>query len=200
MNKYVYIGIGIIVIILISLYIGKSIGEKDQKDIQTKDRIEYIQVDNKETIKKIDSLTKVVGSIKNETQIIREKETIIREKADDIVIAKPENTDLCDELYDNATKKISLLNETIVLKDSIEKNLNRVIYNQESIISNKDRIISNKDEEIRLNKQLSKPRNKKFSIGIQVGYGATVTTLNNTATFKTAPYIGIGISKALVSF
>jgi hypothetical protein len=200
MNKYIYIGIGVILLILISLYIGKSIGEKDQRDSQNKDRIKVVQVDSRETIKKIDSLGKLISNIKVSNQVIKGKEIIIREKAKDIVLEKPKDTEVCDELYDAATEKISLLEETITVKDTIEKNLNSIINTQESIILNKDRIIANKDEEIKLTKELGKTRNKKFSIGIQLGYGATVTTHNNTATFKTAPYIGIGVSRTLFSF
>lgn len=200
MQKYIYIGIGLIIVILIALYIGRSIGKKDQEDAQTTEKIKYVQVDNKKAEAKIDSLIEIVGNIRTETQIIKEKEIIIREKAKDIVIEKPEGTELCDELYDNATQKISLLEETIIIKDTVERNLNSVIYNQSLIMDTKDRIISNKDEEIRLVKSLNNTRKKKYTIGLQIGYGATVVTQGNTATFKTSPYIGVGVSRTIFSF
>ena len=34
MKKYIYIAIGVIVAVLLSLYIGKSIGEKNQKEME----------------------------------------------------------------------------------------------------------------------------------------------------------------------
>lgn len=199
-KKYIYIAIGLIVIILVSLYIGKSIGQKDQKDVQTKERIKVIQVENKQTIQKIDSLNTVIKDLANRTDKVVEKQVIIREKAKDIVIEKPVNTTECDDLYNKSITKISLLEESLAIGDTIQKNLNSIIDNKDEIISNKDKIIANKDLELKLTKDLQKPRVKKYSISVQVGYGATVTTQNNTATFKTAPYIGIGISRAIFSF
>jgi hypothetical protein len=199
-KKYIYIAIGLILVILVSLYIGKSIGQKDQKDIQTKERIKVIQVENKETIKKIDSLNSVIKTLGNKTQKVIEKQIVTREKAKDIIIEKPVNTTECDDLYNKSTEKISLLEESLAIGDTIQKNLNLIIDNQNGIINNKDKIIANKDLELKLTKDLQKPRIKKYSISVQVGYGATVTTQNNTVTFKTAPYIGIGVSRAIFSF
>lgn len=199
-KKYIYIAIGLILIILVSLYIGKSIGQKDQKDIQTKERIKVIQVENKETIKKIDSLNGVIKTLANTTQKVIEKQLVTREKAKDIIIEKPVNTTECDDLYNKSTEKISLLEESLAIGDTIQKNLNSIITTQSDVIANKDKIIANKDLELKLTKDLQKPRIKKYSISVQVGYGATVTTQNNTATFKTAPYIGIGVSRAIFSF
>lgn len=200
-NKYIYIGMGVIVLILLCLYIGKSIGQKDQKDIQIKDRIKIVQVDNKKQQSIIDSLNNIVKTTANKTQIIKEKEIIIREKANDIIITKPENTTECDELYENSVKKITLLEETISYKDTIESNLKYTIDNQQGIILSKDKIIANKDLEIKLTKELSKPRIKKYSIGIQVGYGVSVVkTGQSSINFKTTPYIGLGISRNILSF
>lgn len=199
-NKYIYITIGIIVLILTSLYIGRSIGQKNQKDIQTKEYIKVIQVENKETIKRIDSLNTVVKDLANKNDKVVEKQIVIREKAKDIIIEKPTNTSECDDLYNKSVEKISLLEESLAVGDTIQKNLNLIIDNKDDIISNKDKIIANKDLELKLNKELQKPRVKKYSISLQLGYGGTVINQNNKVVFKTAPYLGIGVSKAIFSF
>lgn len=198
-NTYIYLIIGAIILIAVSLYIGKSIGQKNQKDVQTKQQIKVIQVENKETIKKIDSLGNVIKSLAKNTQVIKEKETIIREKASDIKIEKPVNPE-CEDLYNKSTEKIALLEESLVLSDTIQSNLNGIINNQNSIIANKDKIIANKDLEIKLNKDLNKPRNKKFSLGIGIGYGFGVTSENNKIVVKNMPYVGVTISRTIFSF
>lgn len=198
-NKYVYLIIGVIILILVSLYIGRSIGNKDQKDVQTKQQIKVIQVENKETIKKIDSLGNVIKSLAKNTQVIKEKETIIREKAKDIKIEKPVNPE-CDDLYHKSTEKITLLEESLSLSDTIQYNLTGIIDNQNSIIANKDKIIANKDLEIQLTKELNKPRNKKFTVGLGIGYGYGVTSENNKVILKNMPYIGVTISRTIFSF
>lgn len=200
MSKYIYITIGLVLLILGSIYLGKSIGQKDQKDTQTKEKIKIIQIDNKETIKKIDSLSGIIKSLNINTKIIKEKEVLIREKAKDIPIEKPINTSVCDELFENSTKKIALLEETLTLKDSIETNLNSVITNQETIILNKDRIISNKDKELELTKELNKGRNKKYTIGLGIGYGYGVISENNKVVLKNMPYVGVTISRTIFNF
>jgi hypothetical protein len=200
MKNYIYFAIGFIIVVLVSLYIGRSIGEKGQKDAQIKDRIKVIHVENKETIKKIDSLGNVIKSLAENTKVIKEKETIIREKANDIKIEKPANTTECDDLYNKSTEKIGLLEDVISKKDTIESNLNLVIDNQNNIITNKDKIISNKDLELSLTKDLAKSRNKKFTVGIQIGYGFGITSENNKVILKTVPYVGIGVSKTIFSF
>ena len=50
MRKYIYIAIGILLLIGVTLYIGKKIGEKESRDKDTKTKIEYVQVENKQSI------------------------------------------------------------------------------------------------------------------------------------------------------
>ena len=157
MNKYVYIIIGISILIGVSLYIGNSMGKKEQRNTQIKKEIEYIQVENKESENKIDSLNSVIKKLNSKDLKLKKQETIVIKKAD----------------------KIGLLNTVISIKDSIETNLNKTIGEKDNIINLKNDIISNKDEEIRLTKQLSKPRTKKIVVGLQLGTGGALTKRDN---------------------
>lgn len=197
---YIYVAIGIIIAIALSLYIGNEIGKKDQKDVQIRTEIREVQVESEKAKAKIDSLNGLVKSLSKKDKVLKKEEIIVREKAKEIIITKPDNPE-CDNLYDKATEKIALLETTIVIKDSIETNLRNHIRLQDNIIMQKDQIISNKDKEIALNKQLAKPRNKKWSVGIQVGTGAGVSQVNSTIQVKQIPvYVGIGLSRHLFSF
>ena len=199
-KKYIYIGIAVIVAILISLYIGKSIGQKDQKDIQIHKQIEYIHVDNQQSVKKIDSLNLVINSLKKKDVVLKKDEAKKKDKADQIIITKPDNPE-CNELYTNATNKISLLEEIIVIKDSVESNLRVQLVEKDKIISLKDRVLANKDTEIGLLKELGKKRDKKYSISIQVGTGGAITKNSNAINVQYVPvYVGIGISRNILSF
>ena len=200
MRKYIYIVIGILLLIGVTLYIGKKIGEKESRDKDTKTKIEYVQVENKQSIKKIDSLNKLITSLSKKEIILKKEEVKIKEKAQDIILVKPENKD-CEDLYNKATEKIGLLNQVIIIKDSVESNLKNQIQEQKNVISLKDNIIKNKDIEISLIKTLAKPRDKKYSISIHVGTGATITKNNNSINAQFVPvYVGIGISRNLISF
>ena len=133
-KKNIYIGIGFILVILLSLYIGKSIGNKDQKDQQIKTEIKTIEVENKNTLKKVDSLQKLVKNIKEKDTEFKKVETLIKKKASEIIIPKSPNKD-CDEVYNKATEKIVLLEEVITVKDSIESNLRKEINIKDIIIN-----------------------------------------------------------------
>lgn len=199
-KKYIYIVIGILLIIGLSIYIGKSIGNKEYKDKEIKTKIEYIHVENKQSIEKIDSLNKVIKDLSKKETSLKKEETKIKEKANNIILIKPENKD-CEDLYNKATEKIELLNNVIVVKDSVELNLKNQIQEQKKIISLKDNIIINKDEEISLIKKLSKPRDKKYSISIHIGTGAAITKNNNSVNAQFVPiYVGVGISRNILSF
>lgn len=200
MRKYIYIAIGILLLIGVTLYIGKKIGEKESRDKDTKTKIEYVQVENKQSIKKIDSLNKLIQGLSKKEIILKKEEVKIKEKAQDIILIKPENKD-CEDLYNKAIEKIDLLNQVIVVKDSVELNLKNQIQEQKNVISLKDNIIKNKDIEINLIKTLAKPRDKKYSISIHVGTGAAITKNNNSINAQFVPvYVGIGISRNLISF
>ena len=200
MRKYIYIAIGILLLIGVTLYIGKKIGEKESRDKDTKTKIEYVQVENKQSIKKIDSLNKLIQGLSKKEIILKKEEVKIKEKAQDIILIKPENKD-CEDLYNKAIEKIDLLNQVIVVKDSVELNLKNQIQEQKNIISLKDNVIKNKDIEISLIKNLAKPRDKKYSMSIHVGTGAAITKNNNSINAQFVPvYVGIGISRNLISF
>lgn len=200
MKKYIYIAIGVIVAVLLSLYIGKSIGEKNQKNKQIKTQIKVIHKDNKEAQKKIDSLNLLVKDLSKKDVIYKNREVVIREKAKNIVIEKPANKE-CEDLYNKATEKIGYLEETINIKDSIETNLRTQLKLKDNIIFEKDRQLSNKDREIELLKDLGKPRDKKYSISIHVGTGGAVTKNNNSINVQFVPvYVGVGLSRNIISF
>lgn len=200
MKKYLYIIVGVIIIIALSYYIGNSVGRKNKEDQQVKKEIKIIQVENKDNIRKIDSLNNKIKQLDKKDNSLKEKEIEIREKIKTIVIEKPENKD-CEDLYYKASDKIESLNKTITIKDSIENNLRNTIVNKDKVISLKDDIIKNKDSEIELVKSLGKKRDKKYSVSIQLGTGATVTKNINSINAQFVPiYVGIGISRNIFSF
>lgn len=199
-NKYIYIGIAFVLAILIALYIGKSNGQKDQKDDQIRTEIKVIHVENKEAIKKVDSLNKVIAKFGKKDVQYKTEYITIKEKADKIYIEKPLNKE-CDDLYNKATTKIDYLEKAIVVKDSIEVNLRKTIALKDNIIFQKDNIIANKDKEIVLIKELNKPRVKKWAVSLQVGTGFGIETLDRNIQVKQIPvYAGVGISRDIFRF
>lgn len=199
-NRYIYIGIAFILAILIALYIGKSNGQKDQKDDQIRTEIKVIHVENKEAVKKVDSLNKVIAKFGKKDVQYKTEYITIKEKADKIYIEKPLNKE-CDDLYDKATTKINYLEKAIVVKDSIEVNLRNTIALKDNIIFQKDNIIANKDKEIVLIKELNKPRVKKWAVSLQVGTGFGIETLDRNIQVKQIPvYAGVGISRDIFRF
>lgn len=199
-TKYYYIISGIIITILIALYIGKSIGEKDQRDTQIKTEIKVIQVESEKAKAKIDSLNKVLNNLSKKDKDYKKEEIKTKQKADDIVITKPSNPE-CNDLYEKATTKIVLLEKTIVIKDSIESNLRTQIRLKDNIIFEKDKIIDNKDKEIALLKDLGKPRDKKWSVSLQLGTGGGITQTDKSIQIKQVPiYVGVGLSRHIFSF
>lgn len=199
-NRYIYIGIAFVLAILIALYIGKSNGQKDQKDDQIRTEIKVIHVENKEAVKKVDSLNKVIAKFGKKDVQYKTEYITIKEKADKIYIEKPLNKE-CDDLYDKATTKINYLEKAIVVKDSIEVNLRNTIALKDNIIFQKDNIIANKDKEIVLIKELNKPRVKKWAVSLQVGTGFGIETLDRNIQVKQIPvYAGVGISRDIFRF
>lgn len=199
-NRYIYIGIAFVLAILIALYIGKSNGQKDQKDDQIRTEIKVIHVENKEAVKKVDSLNKVIAKFGKKDVQYKTEYITIKEKADKIYIEKPLNKE-CDDLYDKATTKINYLEKAIVVKDSIEVNLRNTIALKDNIIFQKDNIITNKDKEIVLIKELNKPRVKKWAVSLQVGTGFGIETLDRNIQVKQIPvYAGVGISRDIFRF
>ena len=121
MKKYIYIAIGLVILIMTVLYIGKQIGEKKSRDKDALTKIEYVQVENKQSIKKIDSLKNLIKDLSKKEKSLKKEETKIKEKANNIILVKPENPE-CNDLYNKATEKIELLTQVIVVKDSVESN------------------------------------------------------------------------------
>ena len=200
MKKYIYIIIGIILLIGIAYYIGNSIGKKNQDDIRVKKEIQIVQIDTKKNEKKVDSLNKIISKLEKKDQGFKKQEIKIQDKIKTIFIEKPENKD-CEGLYNKASEKIDLLEKVITVKDSVEYNLRNTIEEQDKIISLKDNIIKNKDKEIELNKSLNKKRDKKYSISLHLGTGGAITKNNNNLNIQYVPvYVGVGISRHIFSF
>lgn len=80
MKKYLYIIVGVIIIIALSYYIGNSVGRKNKEDQQVKKEIKIIQVENKDNIRKIDSLNNKIKQLDKKDNSLKEKEIEIREK------------------------------------------------------------------------------------------------------------------------
>lgn len=199
-KKYIYITVGIIAIILLSLYIGNSIGVKKQSDSEVKTKIEVIHVGNEKNAKEVDSLNKLITKLQTKDLGLKKEEIKLKEKAKEIVIEKPINPE-CLDLYESAVEKIAILDKVITVKDTIESNLRSQIIQKDNVISLKDQIIENKDSEISLIKQLNKRRDKKFSISIHVGTGVGISKNGPDVNVRMVPvYVGVGISRHLFSF
>lgn len=199
---YLYIGGALLIIlaIVVAVYVGKQIGQKDQKNQQIKTEIRTIHVDNKKSQATIDSLNKVIKSSVQKDKILKEKEYVVRTEYKTITLPHPQNEE-CDELYDKANQKIALMEEVITIKDSVESNLRTEIRLKDNVIFEKDNIISNKDKEIALIKDLSKPRNKKWAISAHIGTGYGMDASSSAIRFKQVPvYVGVGISRNIISF
>lgn len=200
-TKYIYIIIASILVLGLIFYIGREIGKKIQADKQIDKQIQYIHIENKEAEKRADSLSKIVDNLQKDNKELKKKETNKKDKADQITIVRPEPGEDCDKLFDDASEKIVLLEGVIVIKDSIENNLNKTIATKDKIILEKDFIIKNKDEEIALLNIKNKPRDKKWAISLHLGTGYGVATQGNSVTFQRVPvYAGIGISRNIFSF
>lgn len=189
----IILGITILAAITIFL-IGRRIGEKSQDNKNIVREIEKTEVKIGLTNKQIDSIYKELD--KNQKVKIQyvEKEIGVIKQIEKVVIEKPKDT-VCNDLYNKATLKINLLNDRITIKDSIEKNSNKIIKNQYSIINKKDSIISFKDTQLNLYKN-KKTTPKRIGVGIQVGYGVSVSKNK----FETAPYVGVGLSYNVFNF
>ena len=74
MKKYLYIIIGVIIIIALAYYIGNSVGRKNKQDQQVKKEIQIIQVENKDNIRKIDSLNNKIKQLNKKDNSFKEKE------------------------------------------------------------------------------------------------------------------------------
>ena len=200
MKKYIYIIISIIIIVLITFYIGRSTGIKNKSDSTAKTTIKVIHKDTKKLDNKIDSLYNVIETLNKKNNSLKSKEVVYRNKNSEYKIPTP-NSKECDTLYKICNNKIFLLEQTIAVKDSIESNLNNSILTLDSIIINKNRIIENKDNEIKLVKSINNQRSKKLSISLQVGTGGQITTDKKNININRVPlYMGVGISYKIFEF
>ena len=200
MKKYVYIIISVIIIVLITFYIGRSTGIKNKSDSIAKTTIKVIHKDTKKLDNKIDSLYNVIETLNKKNNSLKSREVVYRNKSSEYKIPIPNNKE-CDTLYKICNDKIFLLEETIAVKDSIENNLNNSILTLDNIIINKNKIIKNKDEEIGLLKSINNPRSKKLSISLQVGTGGQITTDKKNININRVPlYIGVGVSYKIFEF
>ena len=200
MKKYIYIIISIIIIVLITFYIGRSTGIKNKSDSTAKTTIKVIHKDTKKLDNKIDSLYNVIETLNKKNNSLKSKEVVYRNKNSEYKIPIPNNKE-CDTLYKICNNKIFLLEETIAVKDSIENNLNNSILTLDNIIINKNKIIKNKDEEIGLLKSINNPRSKKLSISLQVGTGGQIISDKKNININRVPlYVGVGISYKIFEF
>ena len=200
MKKYIYIIISIIIIVLITFYIGRSTGIKNKSDSTAKTTIKVIHKDTKKLDNKIDSLYNVIETLNKKNNSLKSKEVVYRNKNSEYKIPAP-NSKECDTLYKICNNKIFLLEQTIAVKDSIESNLNNSILTLDSIIINKNRIIENKDNEIKLVKSINNQRSKKLSISLQVGTGGQITTDKKNININRVPlYVGVGVSYKIFEF
>lgn len=200
MKKYVYIIISVIIIVLITFYIGRSTGIKNKSDSIAKTTIKVIHKDTKKLDNKIDSLYNVIETLNKKNNSLKSREVVYRNKSSEYKIPIPNNKE-CDTLYKICNDKIFLLEQTIAVKDSIENNLNNSILTLDNVIINKNKIIENKDEEIGLLKSINNPRSKKLSISLQVGTGGQITTDKKNININRVPlYIGVGVSYKIFEF
>ena len=200
MKKYVYIIIPVIIIVLITFYIGRSTGIKNKSDSIAKTTIKVIHKDTKKLDNKIDSLYNVIETLNKKNNSLKSREVVYRNKSSEYKIPIPNNKE-CDTLYKICNDKIFLLEETIAVKDSIENNLNNSILTLDNIIINKNKIIKNKDEEIGLLKSINNPRSKKLSISLQVGTGGQIISDKKNININRVPlYVGVGVSYKIFEF
>ena len=200
MKKYVYIIIPVIIIVLITFYIGRSTGIKNNSDSIAKTTIKVIHKDTKKLDNKIDSLYNVIETLNKKNNSLKSREVVYRNKSSEYKIPIPNNKE-CDTLYKICNDKIFLLEETIAVKDSIENNLNNSILTLDNIIINKNKIIKNKDEEIGLLKSINNPRSKKLSISLQVGTGGQIISDKKNININRVPlYVGVGVSYKIFEF
>ena len=200
MKKYVYIIISVIIIVLITFYIGRSTGIKNKSDSVAKTTIKVIHKDTKKLDNKIDSLYNVIETLNKKNNSLKSREVVYRNKSSEYKIPIPNNKE-CDTLYKICNDKIFLLEQTIAVKDSIENNLNNSILTLDNVIINKNKIIENKDEEIGLLKSINNPRSKKLSISLQVGTGGQIISDKKNININRVPlYVGVGISYKIFEF
>ena len=200
MKKYVYIIISVIIIVLITFYIGRSTGIKNKSDSIAKTTIKVIHKDTKKLDNKIDSLYNVIETLNKKNNSLKSREVVYRNKSSEYKIPIPNNKE-CDTLYKICNDKIFLLEQTIAVKDSIENNLNNSILTLDNVIINKNKIIENKDEEIRLVKSINNQRSKKLSISLQVGTGGQIISDKKNININRVPlYVGVGVSYKIFEF
>ena len=200
MKKYVYIIISVIIIVLITFYIGRSTGIKNKSDSVAKTTIKVIHKDTKKLDNKIDSLYNVIETLNKKNNSLKSREVVYRNKSSEYKIPIPNNKE-CDTLYKICNDKIFLLEQTIAVKDSIENNLNNSILTLDNVIINKNKIIENKDEEIRLVKSINNQRSKKLSISLQVGTGGQIIADKKNININRVPlYVGVGVSYKIFEF
>ena len=190
----IIIGIVIIIIMIVIYLAGRNNGIKIEQNKNIDKEVKTLVVKEKITQKQIDSLNNILLKNVKEKTVFVEKEAKVIKEIEKITIEKPKDT-VCNDLYEKASKKISLLNTQISIKDSVEKRSNNIIGNQSIMLSKKDSIINFKTKQINLIQQ-KKTVSKKFGIGVNVGYGISVSKDKVEA----KPYVGIGVSYNFINF
>ena len=137
----IIIGIVIIIIMVVIYLAGRNNGIKIEQNKNIDKEVKTLVVKEKITQKQIDSLNNMLLKNVKEKTVFVEKEAKVIKEIEKITIEKPKDT-VCNDLYEKASKKISLLNTQISIKDSVEKISNNIIGNQSIMLSKKDSIIN----------------------------------------------------------
>lgn len=160
-----YIGlIAALMLLIISGFIGYQYGKTQVKTTIVEKKIKITQ-------KQIDSLKATLKPIEKEIVKYKEKRAELQKKEIEITYPKEE----CKEIVENLKQQLSNC-------DSVTAYQDKIIYVDREIIKNQDMIIDLKEI----------PKQKRFGVGIQVGYGITDKQLS--------PYIGVGISYNILRF
>lgn len=160
-----YIGL-IVVLLFIAVigFIGYQYGKAQVKTAIVEKRVKITQ-------KQIDSLKSTIKPIENKVSKLKKKRAELQKKEVEITYPKEE----CKEIVENLKEQLSNCDSVTIYQD-------KIIYVDREIIKKQDVIIDLKEL----------PKQKRFGIGVQVGYGLTEKQLS--------PYIGVGVSYNILRF
>lgn len=165
MKTVKYIGlIAALMLLIIAGFIGYQYGKAQVKTTIVEKKIKITQ-------KQIDSLTATIKPTENKIVRYKEKRAELQNKEVEITYPK----DDCKEIVENLKQQLSNCDSVTIYQD-------KIIYVDREIIKKQDVIIDLKEL----------PKQKRFGIGVQVGYGLTEKQLS--------PYIGVGVSYNILRF
>lgn len=180
----------------IVFYQGYQSGKKSEKISQAKTQID-------EANKKIENYQKnlvfYAQNIDSLYKLKKEKEVVYKTLKDEVVkysakiIEVPKKDSICLQYTTVLENKYNSVYKAWQVSDSLLTISNSIISNQEKAIALKDSIINEKSKVIDYTNILTKPKTKRFGLGVFGGYG---TNFNNGF----SPILGIGISYNLITF